>query len=296
MRPATLARYQSIVRRFVDWYAAFGCRDVEVEDVAGLDSALLLYAHSGHVKRSEFGQLLSAIQFFLPQIDRLPFAAQARRGWQIVCRTVHKTPLLWVFALAVAQAACAHGEARIAAGFLIQFGGYLRPGELLALTRADVVLPEASPPFAGAPACTLLLGDAARGTKVNRRQVAHITEPACVDALRYLVATASASKLLPCTHSQYSRVLARAVAHIGLESAGLHFTPHSFRAGAATQARLDGTDLNEIKRRGRWASDVTLRMYLDETMAIAARTLDAARPYLPLLANPYGAGPIFCCL
>ena len=54
---------------------------------------------------------------------------------------------------------------------------------------------------------------------------------------------------------------------LGLQE--LHYTPHSPRAGWATQLRLSGTPFSEIQERGRWKNASTLRVYLD---AVAAST------------------------
>jgi len=293
VRPATLLRYQQIVHRFVTWFATVGVYAIGAalteED---LDTALLYYAHSGAVRRAEFGQLISAVRFFLPRVASLAMAFQAHRGWVFTHRPTHKVPLLWVFSLALAQAAVQFGEPRIAASFLVQFGAFLRPGELLNLRAEECTLPENSPAFAGKPSCTLLLGDARYGTKVNRRQVARLSNPWSVAALRFLLATRPASQalVLGCTSTQYRTALQRAAKRLGLTFA---VSPHCFRAGAATQAKLDGLAVPSIMESGRWASEQSLKVYLDIAMALASQTLHAADRYLPLLAAPWQVGPIF---
>ena len=59
----------------------------------------------------------------------------------------------------------------------------------------------------------------------------------------------------------------------GFPNFGLHFDPHSPRADAATQGRLDALPDAEFETRGEWASDRSLRIYLDVAIALADRTL-----------------------
>jgi hypothetical protein len=47
----------------------------------------------------------------------------------------------------------------------------------------------------------------------------------------------------------------------------LHATAHSPRAGWASELRLAGVEFTELRERGRWVSDSSLRMYLDAVTA-----------------------------
>ena len=47
----------------------------------------------------------------------------------------------------------------------------------------------------------------------------------------------------------------------------LGWAPHSARAGVAMDARLRGVDFQAIREGGRWASDTSLRIYLDVVAA-----------------------------
>ena len=46
----------------------------------------------------------------------------------------------------------------------------------------------------------------------------------------------------------------------------LHWTPHSARAGWASTKRLEGWTFGEVKEAGRWTSDASLRIYLDQAV------------------------------
>ena len=66
--------------------------------------------------------------------------------------------------------------------------------------------------------------------------------------------------LFPISYSSY-RLLIKA----GEEALGLAagFTPHSPRAGFASDSRAEGWSFEEIRETGRWVSDSSLRIYLD---------------------------------
>ena len=65
------------------------------------------------------------------------------------------------------------------------------------------------------------------------------------------------------SYQSYKRVLDRAWRTIGHSK--LRFTPHSARAGWATEMRLRGMAISELKQQGRWSSDKSLACYLDVT-------------------------------
>lgn len=90
-------------------------------------------------------------------------------------------------------AACAYhlvqfGFPRLAAELLVQFAGFLRPKELLALRREDATLPELvqAAGIARGPFALLALGTAGRGTKDTRKHIAKVRRPWAIDALRCL--------------------------------------------------------------------------------------------------------------
>ena len=114
-----------------------------------------------------------------------------------------------------------------------------------------------------------------------------------IAALRFLLATIPAGHdfVVGLTYAQYLDLFNQVCATFA--AAGIFFKPHSPRAGAATQGRLDGLSDTELRVRGRWASARTLRIYLDVATALAAPTMRAAGPFSFLLQNPRLIGDIF---
>ena len=66
--------------------------------------------------------------------------------------------------------------------------------------------------------------------------------------------------MFPYSIQVYRYLLRRLELKLGIE---VGWTPHSGRAGFATELRSAGTPFSEIRERGRWAADSSLRTYLD---------------------------------
>ena len=109
------------------------------------------------------------------------------------------------------------------------------------------------------------------GTKAGRPQfvIVHANEDAIAIALipAFASTTPPGSALSSLDYNQYSRCLAFAARQLGLNTIG--YSPHSPRAGWATQLRLSGVPFAEIQERARWQTASALRIYLD---AVAAST------------------------
>ena len=298
VREPTLARYRQVLGEFLLWLQAGAAASGApmLLDFHHVDMALTQYAHSGETSRSVFTTLFAATIFFLPGLDKhVPIARAALKGWCRYLPPVHKVPMLFVYVVALAAHLVTLGRPRSAAGVLVQFGGFLRPGELTALRVTDVTLPEqlGHAHLAGAGAGILALGTAARGTKVNRQQVAKVTNEWSLGALRWLVHTAPGPQLLGVTYAEYRHDFAQGTAHAGFPALGLHFTPHCPRAGAATQGSLEGRSVPDLMDAGRWSNELSLKTYLDIAGAMGARSLQKAAAFQHFLADQRAVGPIF---
>jgi hypothetical protein len=176
-------------------------------------------------------------------------------------------------------------------GLLVQFEGSLRACELFSIRARDVVFPEFQPHLKRKK-CFILLGFG-RSTKVKRQQVAKLSNPFVIAALRYVYSQARTPEefLFSFSYSEYSGLLNTSLGKLGLE--GLGFTPHSPRSGKATQMILDEVPFKEVQEDGRWASETSLRIYLDRAQALAGDTVARSIPLLPYVHNPCRIGKIF---
>ena len=115
-----------------------------------------------------------------------------------------------------------------------------------------------------------------------------------IAALRFLLASAAPDDLLfPYSYAEYSATLLDAAQRSN--TAHLGFSPHSPRAGKATQERLDGTAFETIREDGRWASATSLRIYLDRAKALAQATCLAGAQFSGIARTPFriGSGRFF---
>ena len=284
--PGTLRLYARTLNRFCVWLVASALVVRTAEDV---DFLAVEYGELDLCSLGEFSYLLSALRFFYPQLAgprSFPVSQAYKLGWTASRPVQHTVPMTRVFAIGLAARLFAK-DFRMAIGLLVQFSAFLRSAELLRLRAGDVVLPEWV--LADRPQCVLVLGDRARGTKVRRQQTAEIKESYVIAALRYLVSiTESTTLLFPFSYQQFNAALIQTAADAGIGHLG--FTAHSARAGAATQAKMDGRPFEDIREDGRWASAQSLRIYLDRAMAISHGTTSAGAPFLGIARAPWRLG------
>lgn len=139
---------------------------------------------------------------------------------------------------------------------------------MLRLTRDDVLLPEDTGDVWGENMIVIRLG-ARVGTKSKREQFTILREnrdaDACALLRRVRAATASGSRLFPSSLARYARrhkqVQERHKAQCG-------WTPHSPRAGFATDCVAFGDSFVDVREAGRWVSESSLRRYVDVTTAL----------------------------
>ena len=157
----------------------------------------------------------------------------------------------------------------------------LRPSEMLNLFSTDFVLPEGQ----HAPRtlrCVVALG-VRKGTKAKRPQAVLCTDPLCIGIIRHLCLRSSPNTpVVPFTYPQYRRLLARAQ---GVLRVDFGWTPHSPRAGFASEAIQDGVPFQEVKEAGRWLVDSSLRTYIDLVQTAQIAVDVQARFLLPAVEH-----------
>ena len=72
--------------------------------------------------------------------------------------------------------------------------------------------------------------------------------------------------IVPYALDRFRRLLRLATSKID-SNIDIDFTPHSFRAGFATEARARGVPIHEVKDEGRWLNDQSFRVYVNLVMA-----------------------------
>ena len=242
------------------------------------------YKQVHHLTKSQFANLVAAIEFFFQQFKPLTWAHHMIWGWNVEHIPKHTVPMLSGPSALLATHFASLGAARLGAGIVVQQSKGLRPSELLGIEREDVMLPEqASTSTYNAAVITL---GARTGTKAKRAQAVIFPVdrfPEVVEILRRLVwATRPGERLFPYTLEQYNRMIKKVTKSLDLDSIG--WTAHSPRAGFASERKAQGAEFVEIREEGRWVADTSLRIYIDVVSASRVHMVLAEKGLKPALA------------
>ena len=221
------------------------------------DDLLVEWRNECSASKSNFEQCVAAVEFVLPSFrGHLSWSHSVISGWAVVHIPRHTVPIgLGACCLVAAHLASDHP--RLALGIIIQRLLGLRPSELLAVQCRDVQLPSAG---AGEPVAIVGLGIRG-GTKAKRSQAVVMRDLLGIGLLRYMCAEAESEQaIVGYTYEQYRRLLAKVERSLGLE---LGWTPHSPRSGFASELWSSGVPFSDIRERGRWVADSSLRTYID---------------------------------
>ena len=256
--PSTLRRYREALRPFV----AYLLENIfSPSEAAEWDDLLMEYKHEHTPRRAAFEALVAALEFANPRVKGgLTWCRVTLTGWAISAPIHHTVPLLRAPCRLLACYIAAAGRPRVAGGLVVQRELGLRPGEVTALFPDDVTLPESLAAGAGAVRAIVSLGTR-KSTKAKRIQSVIVRNPFVIGVLRWLIHTcAPQATLMGCSYDTYRKLLRTAQTSARLEAG---YTPHSPRAGFATESIAEGLDFVAVREAGRWLSDTSLRVYLD---------------------------------
>ena len=251
-----------------------------------IDDLLIEWKNTSFPSKSEFEAALAGIELRIPHTrGHLTWAKSVSSAWTVCHTPRHTVPLTEGPACFLACHMAARGHARIGAGLIVQEALGLRPSELLALTDTDLMLPEDRAQAFHMPAL-LALGTKA-GTKAKRQQSVVLSAPKKVALLRWLRAnTASGEKLIGYSYDAYRKLLDRVATENGLGDVG--YTPHSPRSGFASDCIAAGFGYTRTRELGRWASETSLRTYVD--------IVSASSIQVNLKTMHLNAAVSYCCL
>ena len=148
----------------------------------------------------------------------------------------------------------------------MQLNTYFRPGENFVLRVKDVIKPTANKPEVGlvlAPSETKSLtktGESDESVQINGYKAEWISK----GLVELCEGRPGNDQLFPFLQEEYNGSFQKALGMLSL--GGYHFSPYSVRhAGPSNDYLHHRRDLTEIKRRGRWKSDSSLRRYTKAT-------------------------------
>ena len=266
LRETSAKDYADAVQQFVQWA---GPRGLPLHYPAEIDRAVVAYASDHRLARAKLETLIAALKRALPSVRRnMVWAEDTAKRLKMLSPPVHKVPMMRHVAIALGHRLAITGMSRAGALLILQFCTGLRPGEVLALQREDLVAPRAHLNNGNA---VIALGRK-RGTKAGRPQFVIVRAAEDPVAIAIVSAFARTTKpgcrLTSLDYNGYYKLLTSGLRDLGLSQ--IKYTPHSPRAGWATAHRLSGLSFQEIQERGRWSCASSLRIYLD---AVAASTV-----------------------
>ncbi|OLP76584.1 hypothetical protein AK812_SmicGene43464 [Symbiodinium microadriaticum] len=231
-----------------------------------------LYAREENVSVAEY--TFAAFKHRYPEFGKfgvqgLPRATQALEGYRNLAPPLMRLPTPRAAFIAIIGVLLAQRMITMAIALLLQWDLLLRPGELASLTVGQLV-----PPAGTADMCRwgVIVAPSEGGngdpSKTNLYDEG-ITLSPMLDFLTEAIAELKAARLtslmlFPITCAQLAEQFKKAAARVGVAHLGA--TLYGNRHGGASDMRLRGVGLPEIKKRGRWAADSSLRRYEKATV------------------------------
>ena len=262
IQPTTLTRYTHAFRLFLQYLAHQRAQlastrqqlDHQVEDY-------LEHLWEEGESLSLAGDTLSGIQHFQPDCKRhLPGGWRLFKAWQLRELPARAPP----FTLPTLQVllGCVHIQSpQVALALYLTFRCLLRTGELLALQAKDIVIPPKS------ASAVLYLGLTKTGQRNPHAGTVTFTDLALAHRLRWWKSTvAPHTPLVPWPPAKFRAKFKAALQEAGLAS--FLFKPYSLRRGGATDLWLTTHNYSLVSHTGRWASERTLRVYIQDSIAL----------------------------
>ena len=265
MQQSTLLTYRRRAAEFYEWCVAEGASPWTPDEWG---DTLMEYKATSALLKSHFTSLVAAVEFKFPRLKgRLSRCHAALRGWELEHQTKHTVPMISTARAFISVQLSARWEPRLAIGVVLQGKVGMRPSEMLGIVTSDLVFPEESGYVRGRGPLIVGLGIKSN-TKAKRPQANSIQEssdPALVGILRLLKArTAPGGRLFPYTLEKYRKLLNKIQTECSLP---MGWSPHSPRAGFASEASAMGMSFEQIRETGRWKVDSSLRVYVDMVQA-----------------------------
>ena len=268
VRPSTEVRYEQAAWDFLTWVQSGG---QSWSDTRELDALLTEYFTTLFLDGCDAGAgsvALPALRHFLPAAlprgSSLPRAARAIKGWRLLAPAAQRLPLPRMAAFAVSADLCRRGHAMMGLAVMVSFVGYLRPGECQALLTRHLVPPRER---AGAQygAWGLLLHDASLG---RPGKTGMLDEAVLIDKDPWLFPVLAAVRqvrpldgpLWPFAHDAFVAEFRTSCQRLGLQRLGgcLYALRHG---GASDDLLANRRTFAEVRERGRWRTDSSVRRY-----------------------------------
>ena len=186
------------------------------------------------------------------------------RGWNVAHATVHTTPMPRSLAFLFGAHLAILRKPRLAVGVVLQQTQGMRPGEMLQIRKKDCLLPE----LQGTKYCFLIISLGAKtGTKAKRVQSTVVRDPLLICLVRWIIESLEDDDMLcGATYGEHRILLKRICELLKLP---FNITPHSPRAGFASDGVAQGIPRQVLMDGARWTSETSFRVYVDLVSAAA---------------------------
>jgi integrase len=279
---STYQDYSRSIERFYKWFNKKYSKSIKGSHA--MDMALTKYFHYLYDRGygvSRASSLFSAILFFYPQYHRkLNVSFQAWRGWKRMEPSIHKPALSWELTVLIAATAARDYGIQYALIILLSFDCYLRPKEATLLQCDDISFIRNSN-IDSQNNNGFCIAIRIKKGKRDQNATLYINNPSIAKLIyRYYRhchgLVSSDNYFFGISYSNYLRVFKEIISVMDLPSS---IKPHSMRHSGVTHDYMRGTEFARLRERGRWASDNTLRSYLNVSIALV-NDLQAPRNYL----------------
>ena len=243
----SLQRYRKAIQPFAAWLIKMHYKPDQASE---WDDLLAEYRHfrGASLTKANFELTVAGVEFLFPLYrGQLKWARAIIAGWGVVHVPRHTTPMCAGPAHLIAVHMSSLWHPKLGAGVLIQQNLGLRPSELLGIQQQDVALPHLAQ--LGLVTNGSIIGLGMRsGTKAKWAQSVILRDVALQGLLRWLVLLAQTGEtLVRYSYEQYRRIL-----KLEVESrlkASVAWTPHSPRAGFASDATAAGKSFTDARGR-----------------------------------------------
>ena len=289
IRPSTAAAYNQAVQPVLKWVEVNGI-DITFGDP--MERALAEYFEDLYFEGYAAGsasRLLAALEHMHPSMKSkgVHDAVQARtalRGFRRLVPEQSRAPLPLVALYAMIGAAL-HSQDRIfAIMLLIAYCGYLRPSELLGIRGRQLI-----PPVAGAMTRTwaILLAPSYQAvpSKTQAFDESVLLDWAVFEKIHPLLLGLSRAGDQFIWHMPYTVFLQKFHRYAEISGVQAALKPHPYamrHGGASSDCLLERRTLAQIKARGRWRADSSVRRYEKHARLLAQVKL------IPLEVRVYG--------
>ena len=260
VQPKTKARYQECFTSLCLFLRER--EDFVVSDWGQFDQRVASYLEElweSGASKSEASYSLAALQFHRPEAKRsIPYCWKLMKAWEKAELPLRAYPMPPEMLLAFAGVLAHWNQLSMAQLLIVGYSLFLRTGELLALTGADVHFSGDKRPVVFIPSPK----GSHHSTHTAEKLV--VQEELASSCLRHLCKSAGNGRLCPVPPHKFREVWRDVVHFLGLGD--LHLLPYALRRGGATSAFKNGASLDTLLLRGRWKNVSTARIYLDEAL------------------------------